>query len=221
MISFLFNLKKIKKAINVNSTSVTSKVVVLDAGHGLPDEGAIGLYKTTEEAINLKITLKLQELLQKSGINVILTRSDENGIFDENANTIKEKKVSDIKNRVKIGNSEGVDIFVSIHLNKYSDSKYNGWQTFYQEKSEKSQTLAKFIQDGINNEISEIKNDRVPLKLNKIYIMDHVKVPTVTVECGFLSNDDEVKRLKDENYQERLAIGICKGIQNYFSNEEK
>lgn len=206
--------------ICVNATPSTSKIIVLDAGHGKPDEGAVGIYGTTEEAINLKITLKLKALLEESGAQVILTRSDENGIYSSECTTIKSKKVSDIKNRVKIGNSEGVDIFVSIHLNKFEQEKYRGWQAFFQEISEDSKALATCIQEGLNSEISEYKNERVPLKLSKIYIMDNIKAPTVTVECGFLSNKEEAKLLEEDEYLSRLAWGIYNGIQNYFRQKE-
>ena len=206
-----------KNVIKTNATPSTQKVIVLDAGHGKPDEGAVGLYGTTEEAINLQITLKLQKLLEQSGAKVLLTRSDQNGIYSTDSNKIKDKKISDIKNRVEIGNTDGVDIFISIHLNKFSDSVYSGWQTFYQKNNEESKKLATFIQEGINNEISETKNDRKVLPLTDIYIMDHVKVPTVTVECGFLSNEKEVNLLRNDEYKNRLAWGIYMGIQDYFS----
>ena len=205
-----------KNAITTNATPSTQKVIVLDAGHGKPDEGAVGIYGTTEEAINLEITLRLQKLLEQSGSKVILTRSDENGIYTTDSEKIKDKKISDIKNRVEIGNTDGVDIFVSIHLNKYSDSVYSGWQTFYQKNNEESKRLATCIQEGLNKEISETTNKRTPLPLTDIYIMDHVKAPTVTVECGFLSNEKEVKLLQDDAYKNRLAWGIFIGIQEYF-----
>lgn len=210
----LLQLKK--NTITTNATPSTQKVIVLDAGHGKPDEGAVGLYGTTEEAINLEITLNLQRLLEQSGSKVILTRSDENGIYTTNSEKIKDKKISDIKNRVEIGNTDGVDIFVSIHLNKYSDSVYSGWQTFYQKNNEESQKLATCIQEGLNKEITETINNRTPLPLSDIYIMEHVKAPTVTVECGFLSNEKEVKQLQDTEYKKRLAWGIFMGIQEYF-----
>ena len=209
-----------KNSTEVNATPSTSKVIVLDAGHGKPDEGAVGIYGTTEEAINLKITLKLKALLEEGGAQVILTRSDENGIYSSECTTIKSKKVSDIKNRVKIGNTEGVDIFVSIHLNKFEQEKYRGWQAFYQQNSEDSKALATCRQEGLNGEITEYKNERVPLKLSNIYIMDNVKAPTVTIECGFLSNKEEAKLLEEDEYQSRLAWGIFEGIQNYFIKKE-
>lgn len=201
--------------ITTNATAVTSKVVVIDAGHGKPDEGAVGIYGTTEEAINLKIALKLQALIEQSGGIVYLTRSDENGIYSSEANSIKEKKISDVKNRVTIGNEKDVDVFISIHLNKYPSSIYSGWQTFYQQGNEESIKLAKCIQDSLNNTISK-PNNRVPLVLKGIYIMDHVENTTVTVECGFLSNQEEAKSLEEDAYQDKLAWGIYIGIQKYF-----
>lgn len=215
IVAGILKLKDENESIMTNSTAVTSNVIVIDAGHGKPDEGAVGLYRTTEEAINLKIALKLQALIEQSGGIVYLTRSDENGIYSADSNTIKQMKVSDIKNRVAIGNQEDVDVFISIHLNKYPESIYSGWQTFYQSDNEESLKLATCIQEGLNNSIST-PNNRVPLPLKGIYIMDNVENTTVTVECGFLSNEDEAKKLQEDEYQDKLAWGIFIGIQDFF-----
>ena len=215
IVAGFLKLKDENESIMTNSTAVTSHVIVIDAGHGKPDEGAVGLYGTTEEAINLKIALKLQALIEQSGGIVYLTRSDENGIYSADSNTIKQMKVSDIKNRVAIGNLEDVDVFISIHLNKYPESIYSGWQTFYQSDNEESLKLATCIQEGLNNSIST-PNNRVPLPLKGIYIMDNVENITVTVECGFLSNEDEAKKLQEDEYQDKLAWGIFIGIQDFF-----
>ena len=171
----------------------------------------------SEAKINLKIALKLQKLLESSGSKVILTRSNDNGIYDENSKTIAQKKVSDIKNRVKIGNESSADIFVSIHLNKIPQGQYWGWQTFFNE-NEKSRTLATFIQNSLNETIS-LENKRVPLKLNNVYIMKHVEIPITIVECGFLSNKEESKKLDTDDYQNQLAWGIYSGIMDYFKKE--
>ena len=112
-------------------------------GHGVPDEGAQSSTGTTEAETNLKIALKLQNLLETSGSNVILTRSDENAIYDLDSTTLRQKKISDIHNRVKIGNESSADIFVSIHLNKIPQAQYWGWQCFYKNGDEKSTSLAK------------------------------------------------------------------------------
>ena len=134
---------------------VSNKVIVIDAGHGVPDEGAQSSNGTTEAETNLKIALKVQNLLEQSGSTVILTRSDENAIYDLDKKTLKEKKISDIRNRVKIGNEASADIFVSIHLNKIPQSQYWGWQCFYREDDVEGTRLAKTLQDSLNKSIEK------------------------------------------------------------------
>ena len=194
---------------------VSNKVVVIDAGHGNPDGGAESKDGVSEANINLKIALKLQSLLEQSGTTVILTRSDENGIYDLDKTTLKEKKISDIRNRVKIGNSSQADIFVSIHLNKIPQEQYSGWQTFYKKDNEAGKKLATAIQ---NNIVTATKkdNNRVPMKIDNIYIVKNVEIPLTIVECGFLSNAEEEKELQDNEYQDKIAWGIYNGIIEYF-----
>ena len=201
--------------IDTVSLPVSGKVVVVDAGHGVPDEGAEVGDGTTEAQTNLKIALKLQNLLEQSGCTVILTRSDENGIYDLDSNTLRQKKISDIRNRVKIGNDASADIFVSIHLNKIPEQQYDGWQTFYNKNSEQGQKLAKQIQANLNEAIQK-ENKRVAAKIENIYIINNVEIPTTIVECGFLSNPQEKKQLLTDSYQNRLAWGIYNGIIDYF-----
>lgn len=197
------------------SLPVSGKTIVVDAGHGKPDEGAEVGDGTTEAETNLKIALKLQNLLEQSGCTVILTRSDENGIYDVDSKTLKQKKISDIKNRVKIGNESSADIFVSIHLNKIPQEQYDGWQTFYNEKSEEGKRLAVSIQQNLNEAIQK-ENNRIAAKIENIYIVKHVEIPTTIVECGFLSNQKEKEDLMTDSYQNRLAWGIYNGIIDYF-----
>ena len=170
----------------------------------------------TEAETNLKISLKVQNLLEASGCNVILTRSDENAIYDLDSKTLKQKKISDIRNRVKIGNESNADIFVSIHLNKIPQQQYWGWQCFYKNGDEKSVNLAKKIQENLNKSIQK-ENTRVAMKLDTVYIMKHVEIPISIVECGFLSNPEEEKQLLEDEYQNKLAWGIYTGITEYFS----
>lgn len=212
-------------AYNVNNTKtetvetvalpVNNKVIVIDAGHGVPDEGAESSNGTTEAESNLKIALKVQNLLEQSGATVILTRSDENAIYDIDSKTLKQKKISDIHNRVKIGNESSADIFVSIHLNKIPQEQYWGWQTFYKEESAEGQKLATAIQNSLNETIQK-ENNRVPMKIDNIYIIKHVEIPISIVECGFLSNPEEEKLLLTDEYQTKLAWGIYTGIMDYF-----
>lgn len=209
------NQNQIGEAKQVTSLPVSGKVVVLDAGHGVPDEGAQSSNGTTEAETNLKITLKVQNLLEQSGATVILTRSDENAIYDLDSKTLKQKKISDIHNRVKIGNESSADIFVSIHLNKIPQQQYFGWQCFYKSEQEQSQKLAKQLQSNLNDSIQK-ENKRVAMKIDNIYIVKHVEIPLSIVECGFLSNPEEEKQLLEDEYQNRLAWGIYNGIMDYF-----
>lgn len=179
--------------------------------------GAQSSNGTTEAETNLKIALKVQTLLEQSGATVILTRSDENAIYDVDSKTLKQKKISDIHNRVKVGNESSADIFVSIHLNKIPQQQYYGWQTFYKEGNEQSMNLAKSIQSNLNDSIQK-ENKRVAMKIDNIYIVKHVEIPTSIVECGFLSNPEEEKLLLEDDYQNRLAWGIYNGIMDYFYN---
>ena len=204
-----------KEMVPTVSLPVSGKTIVIDAGHGKPDEGAQSSSGTTEAETNLKIALKLQNLLEQSGTTVILTRSDENAIYDLDAKTLKQKKISDIHNRVKIGNESSADIFISIHLNKIPQSQYYGWQCFFNSKNENSKILAEKIQGNLNETIQK-ENKRIPMKLDKVYIMKHVDIPISIVECGFLSNPQEEKELLKDSYQEKLAWGIYNGIIDYF-----
>ena len=201
--------------VSTVSLPVSGKVVVVDAGHGVPDEGAEADDGTSEAETNLKIALKLQNLLEVSGCTVILTRSDENAIYDIDSKTLRQKKISDIRNRVKIGNESSADIFVSIHLNKIPQKQYDGWQTFYKDGNEYGRKLATLIQSNLNESIQK-ENNRVAKTIENIYIINNVEIPTTIVECGFLSNPEEEKNLLEDSYQNRLAWGIYNGIIDYF-----
>jgi len=207
VISFSINRHK-ENTVQTVSLPVSNKTIILDAGHGAPDFGAESANGIKESNINLSITKKVQSLLEQSGCNVILTRSDENGIYDLKANTIREKKVSDIKNRVKIGNESSADAFISIHLNKIPQSQYYGWQTFFKTNNEESESLARSIQEELNK--------REALKITGKYIIEHVEIPITIIECGFLSNPEEEKLLVQDEYQDKLAWGIYNGIMDYF-----
>jgi len=204
------------KTITTAALPVSNKVIVIDAGHGYPDNGAASSNGITENEINLKIALKLQQLLEQSGSTVILTRSDENGIYELDKSTLKEKKVSDLKNRVKIGNESSADIFVSIHLNKIPQPQYYGWQTFFRQNDENSEVLAKLIQQNIK-QVIQTENKREALAIKDKYIVDNIKLPICIVECGFLSNTEEEKLLQQDDYQNKLALGMYLGIIEYFN----
>lgn len=202
--------------IPVSNIDLNKKVVIIDAGHGAPDFGAESKNGITEANINLAISLKLKEKLESSNYSVILTRENENGIQDSSAKTIKAMKSTDLKNRAKIGNNSNADIFISIHLNKIDQEQYWGWQTFYKKSSEDGKRLAENIQKSISETISDRQNKREALAISNKYLIDNIKIPTVIVECGFLSNVNEEKLLQTEEYQNKLVDGIYNGILKYF-----
>lgn len=215
VLGYQVSIKNNRDIIETVSLPVSGKTIVLDAGHGYPDEGAESANGITEQKINLIITKKVQSLLEQSGCNVVLTRSDENGIYDLESKTIREKKVSDIKNRVKIGNESSADAFISIHLNKIPQSQYYGWQAFFKPNNEESENLAKSLQEELNTSIQR-ENKREALKITGKYIIEHVEIPIAIIECGFLSNPEEEQLLQQNEYQNRLAWGIYNGIMDYF-----
>ena len=213
--SYLLGSSHMYETVETVSLPVSGKTVILDAGHGGEDQGAESANGITEAETNLKITLKVQKLLEQSGCTVILTRSDDNAIYDIDKQTLRQKKISDIKNRVKIGNNSSADIFVSIHLNKIPQSQYFGWQTFYKSSNEQSKKLATSLQNSLNESMQK-ENKRVPLKIDNVYIIKNVEIPTSIVECGFLSNPEEEAQLQTEEYQDKIAWGIYTGIIGYF-----
>lgn len=211
-----FVSQEFSKFTPVSSTPVTNHVVILDAGHGNPDGGATNSNgEIIESDLNLQIVLKLQNLLESSNCTVILTRSDENGIYETDATSIREKKISDMKNRVKIANNSDAEFFISIHMNKLNQTQYSGWQTFYKPDNECSKLLAQKIQTNLNS-FMKIENTRQIKPISGIYLSKNVEIPLVIVECGFLSNYEESNLLKTDNYQNCLAWSIYNGIMDYF-----
>lgn len=185
--------------------------VVLDAGHGEPDGGAIGIGGTLEKDINLSITLKLQEILETRGIRVIMTRTDDNSICDSSAHTLHEKKVSDMHKREEIINSSDADLFVSIHMNSFKDHKQTGLNIFYSRNHPEVKPAAIAIQDAIT-QITGAKTHAVKTASDTLYLMKKPVPPAILVECGFLSNPDEEKLLNDDKYQSKIAFAIARAI---------
>ena len=215
---FIFEVNKNSKDV-MSYMPITNKVILLDAGHGGIDPGATNEDKSIlEKDINLQITLKLRELLESSGCLVLLTREEDASLYEEEAGkTTRQKYNENLKNRRKMIEESGVDAFVSIHLNKFEQSKYYGAQTFYPEGQNDSKLLSQFIQDELKRVVD--KTNQRKIKPSKdIYLLKENKIPSVLIECGFLSNEKESKLLNDEKYQEKVAWAIYAGIQKYFGS---
>ena len=134
------------------------------------------------------------------------------------SNTIREKKVSDMKNRVEIANTSNAEMFVSIHMNKLEQTQYSGWQTFYKNQDEDSKKIAENIQISLNNFLKK-QNSRTIKSISGIYLTKNVEIPLVLVECGFLSNAEENKLLQTDSYQDELAWSIYIGLMDYLNTK--
>lgn len=205
-------------AAEASSMPVTQKTVIVDAGHGGDDGGAIGIDGTVEKDINLDIALKLEKILKFYGFNVIMTRTQDVMTCDDGLDSLRKRKISDIHNRFELMRKNPDAIFISVHQNKFEDSSQHGTQVFYSGNDERSKELAEAIQTSVTLTLQR-KNDRVVKKSGSgIYLLYHAKIPAVLVECGFISNSDEVKKLKDESYRMKLAILIADGLLKFLSN---
>lgn len=183
---------------------LSEKQLILDAGHGGEDGGAVSLTGVPESGVNLSITLKLDQLLGFYGVSPILLRETDVSLHDPEADTLRKKKVSDLRNRVAAIEDVKNAVLLSIHQNTFSNAAYHGAQTFYR-AGEESKALAQLMQDTLR-EGADPENRRTPTKIpDSIYLMKHITCPAVLVECGFLSNPTEEAKLRDDGYQTRLA----------------
>ena len=215
IVSSLFGINKGDIAVIASGFEPTYSIVI-DAGHGEPDGGAVSKSGVKEAGLNLEIALKLKEELDALGYNVIMTRDTENNIADEDKqSSIRKMKVSDINNRINIVNSSEADMLISIHMNNFENSKYYGWQSFYKKGCEYSKLIAENIQMGISNNI-ERENNRVALQISNIKLIDNSNIPAVIVECGFLSNPEDLRLLLTEEYKIQIVNGIIDGIEMYY-----
>ena len=190
------------------NSSQNNYKVVLDPGHGGEDGGAVGQDGIVEKDINLKIALKLKDLLESVGYDVVMTREEDEAIYDDTAETLREKKRSDLNNRVKIieKNSDSKTIFVSVHQNKFPNPKYFGTQIFYSKNDQKSEKLASSIKDSVVGFLQSQNKREIKPANKKIFLLNKAQIPAVVVECGFLSNEEEAKKLSSDSYQSKMAL---------------
>lgn len=190
--------------------------VVIDAGHGGADPGKVGVNDVLEKDLNLQIAKKVQRNLEKIGISVAMTREDDQGLYDD---TVSNKKLADMEKRVQMIGDVMPKVVVSIHQNSYTDSSVTGAQVFYHGTSKEGEGLAQMLQQELWTLNSEKKRQ---IKANDTYYMlRKTKVPTVIVECGFLSNYEEAQKLMEETYQEEMALAITNGIIKWLDKSRE
>lgn len=209
------------KAVQASAPAATEPggvVLVLDPGHGGEDGGAVAADGTVESQINLAIALQIEEIAQLLGMDTEMTRREDVSIHDAGSETLRQKKVSDLKNRVALINSVSGGILLSIHQNSMPTApSVHGAQAFYN-GTDGSEALAQDIQTALNSLINEETAPKSPKRIGEsIYLMKNVTVPAVLVECGFLSNPQETARLQTSIYQTRLAMTILSGVMAHFN----
>ena len=204
-----------------SSNIVSRPKIILDAGHGGFDGGAVAQDGTVEKDINLNICLQLADLLKSAGYEVILTRETDTGTDTDPNDAILGRKKSDLKNRLALMNNNPDAVFVSIHLNKFTTSAARGSQVFYSPKKPDSKLLSDCIQSSVVRLIQP-ENTRVNKQAtSSTYLLYNAEITAVLVECGFLSNKAELELLKQTDYQNKLAFCIFCGINDFFSKEKE
>lgn len=215
---FFGNYLKNKSEISKQTASINNEIrFVIDAGHGGEDAGAIANDGTLEKDLNLEIAFLLSGLLELNGNDVKMTRETDTLLYDyydDLEDYTGQKKVYDLKNRLKIAEENENSIYVGIHMNKFSASQYKGLQVYYSKKNEGSIDIANAIRNNTKLYLQKDNNRSIKKADSSIYILNNIEVPAVLIECGFLSNENELNSLKDSDYQAELALTIFSSLVN-------
>ncbi len=198
------------------SSIAENQTIIIDAGHGGEDCGAIGVNGVYEKDLNLEIAGIVGELLTEKGYAVVYTRTEDKLLYTEAENIKGIRKISDLKNRCKIGAEYNESIFVSIHMNSFGDAKYSGLHVYYAPESQESERLAQAIQNRVRSDVQP-QNNRVPKQGKNMYLLENLENTAVLVECGFLTNKDECEKLSEKEYQKELSFAIVCGIIEYMN----
>lgn len=186
----------------------SESVLILDAGHGGEDGGASTASGQKESIMNLAVVLKLDQILGFCGVDSVLTRDSDISLHSESCETIREKKVSDLKNRVSFINSYENALVISVHQNHFTDPKYSGSQVFYN-TGDISRQWGDRTQEILRQVLNPENGRRAKLLPDSVYLFKHITCPSILVECGFLSNGEEAALLQTESYQRKTALALA------------
>lgn len=195
----------------------SGSVIYIDPGHGGEDGGAVSVTGVQESGINLEISLRLRDLLQLCGMSTKMTRDGDYAIYSDGCQTVAQKKASDLRNRAALLQQEPGAILISIHQNQFPEEKYHGAQVFYNQGTN-SEQFAKFMQEALKNGIDP-ENHREIKRAQDIFLMEQIENTAVLIECGFLSNREEEARLRDVEYQKRIACAISAGLLEFIESQ--
>lgn len=217
LFSCVFSIYEKAKVIETGGTLTNEITIIIDPGHGGFDGGTTGVDGTVEKDINLAVSKKLKAQLDLMGIKCIMTRVEDTTTADDGLKTTKEKKTSDIKNRLMLVNNTPNSVLLSIHQNFYTTEKYSGLQVFYSGNNDESQQLASLIQTNTHDFLQPDNDRQIKKAESNLYLLYQATAPSVLVECGFMSNTAENKLLQDEAYQNKLAYVIALSVNQYIN----
>lgn len=203
-------------ALAVSSSAVQEPVVVVDAGHGGSDPGKVGAGDVQEKKLNLEIAMRVRDKLEENGCTVVMTRETDEGLYSEDA---QNKKVEDLQKRCDLISRTKPDCALSIHQNSYPEPEIRGAQTFYYEHSADGKALAEAVQAELVAGLDP-ENHRQAKGNATYYLLKKTDAPLTIVECGFLSNEEEAELLAQEEYQERIAEAIARGVAVYLEQRK-
>lgn len=189
--------------------------LVIDPGHGGRDPGKVGVNNALEKEINLKVSLKLRDLLEEKGIHVIMTREEDMGLYEE---TDSNRKRADLNKRIEIINSSDAEFAISIHQNSFTEEYVKGAQVFYHQQSGEGKKLALILQEELKKGLQD-GNHRNAKSNESYFMLKKTDCPLVIIECGYLSNNAEASLLVKEAYQDKLAQVICQGVLAYIDKK--
>lgn len=221
IIIFSSNMTGASEQSSYASEEGSPVTVIIDAGHGGEDGGTQSRDGLLEKDLNLDIAERLSLIFSQNGVNVIMTRSDDRLLYDKNGDYKGRKKALDAQARLNIASEDPNAIFISIHQNYFSSSQYRGLQVWYSGNDNRSMELAQYIQSGVKNTLQPNNNRQIKLAGSNIYLLEHIKNPAVLIECGFLSNPEEAKRLSDPTYRQNLSEVIYRSVTEYIKTSEK
>ena len=216
-----FGAFKPPQILNASVDGQTYSTVIIDAGHGGEDGGASSKSGLVEKDINLELAFILKEKLEDKGVNVILTRDTDRLLYDRNVNYQGRKKKLDMAARLEIINNTEDCIFISLHMNAFSDSRYSGLQVWYSDHNPDSQSLANIIQSDIKTNLQPNNNRKTKSAGTSIYLLSQSSCPAVLVECGFLSNVAEAKLFESVEYKDALAAQLCNSVIQFLKTQDR
>ena len=209
----------LQKDVTAEASAEAGRVIVIDAGHGGEDSGAIGVNGAYEKDINLQIATEIGEELKNRGYTVVYTRTEDKMLYLPEENIKGMRKISDLKNRCRITEEYDDCILVSIHMNSYGASKYSGLQVYFKNGDDESKQLATKIQGTVRSELQP-ENKRQIKSGDSLYLLENASATAVLIECGFLSNEAECEKLSQKEYQKQLSFSIICGIIEYIKEKD-